>query len=108
MRRSVAVLTALATCLAASARADELRPMAALSIKLGDVIGTAYYTVETDGYQVVATVASSTDAIPVRFVATLTSGQKVQVSVPRGVGEAALALEMRRVEDRVFVTPAMW
>ena len=105
MRITATLLSAFAgVCVAASVQASELEPMAGLSIKLGDASGTAYYTVEKDGYQVVATVASGEDAIPVRFIATLVSGQQVNLSVPRAVGQSALVLEIKRVEDRVFVS----
>ncbi len=43
--------------------------------------GTAYYTVEKDSYQVVATVASGDKATPVRFITTL---------LPRWVAVAAM------------------
>jgi len=104
MRMSVTLISALAGfCVAGSAHASELEPMAGLSIELGDVLGAAYYTVEKDGYQVVATVASGANATPVRFVTTLTSGQRTMLSVPRAIGESALALKIERIGDRVFV-----
>jgi hypothetical protein len=90
-------------CVAGSAQAAELAPMEGLSITLGDVSGTAYYTVEKDGYQVVATVASGVNATPVRFATTLLSGQKASLSVPRAVGQSALTVEIERIEDRIFV-----
>ncbi len=92
--------------LAGAAQAAELAPMAAKSIKLGPVTGTAYYMVEADGYRVVATVASGEDAMPVRFVTTLLSGQRTLVSVPGPVGGREQVLEFRRLEDRVFVSEA--
>jgi hypothetical protein len=90
-------------CVAGSVQAAELSPIAGLSIKLGDVLGTAYYTVEKDGYQVVATVASGENATPVRFVTTLLSGQKTSLSVPGAVGVSAQTMEIKRIGDRVFV-----
>jgi hypothetical protein len=75
-----------------------------LSIKVANVVGSAYYTIEKDGYQVVATLASGEEATPVRFIATLMSGQKVIVSVPRAFGQSAMEIEIKRIEDRVFVS----
>ena len=98
-----AVLSLVLLTVAGSVHAAELEPMAGLSIELGTVLGAAYYTVEKDGYQVVATVASGADATPVRFVTTLISGQRTMLSVPRAVGESALTLEIERIGDRVFV-----
>jgi hypothetical protein len=86
-----------------SAHASELTPMKGFSVKLADVKGSAYYTIENDGYQVVATLASSEEATPVRFVATLLSGQKVIVSVPRAFGQSAIEIEIKRIEDRLFM-----
>ena len=105
MRTAFMLLSALAgLSIAGSVQASELEPIAGLSIKLGDVMGTAYYTVEKDGYHVVATVASGEVATPVRFMATLLSGQKVNLSVPGAVGQSDVVLEIKRIEDRVFVS----
>ena len=89
-----------------SAHASELTPIVreGLSVKLANVAGNAYYTIEKDGYRVVTTLASSEEATPVRFIATLLSGQKVIVSIPRAFGQSAVELEIKRIEDRVFVS----
>ena len=52
------------------------------------------------GYQVVIT-AGTADPHAVRFVSTLALGQDAIVSVPRGEGQPALELRLRRVGDRV-------
>ena len=39
--------------------ADGLRPIEGRSIDLGELSGVAYYTVERDGFRVVATLADS-------------------------------------------------
>jgi len=104
MRVTATLVSALAgLCVAGSVQASELTPLAGLGLKLGDALGTAYYTIEKDGYQVVATIATSEGATPVRFIATLLSGQKVHLSVPRAAGQSALIVEIERIEDRVFV-----
>jgi hypothetical protein len=105
MRISAMLLSALAIgCITGSAHASELAPIEGLSIKVANVVGSAYYTIEKDGYQVVATLASSEEATPVRFIATLRSGQNVIVSVPRALGQSAMEVEIKRIEDRVFVS----
>jgi len=91
---------------AGAVSASELKPMQGKSIMLGDVSGTAYYTVESDGFRVVATLASGETATPVRFVATLLPGQKTVFSVPREPGLSALTVEIARVGDRVHVASA--
>jgi hypothetical protein len=104
MRATATLLSLIAGLWAASSvEAGELTPMAGLSIKLGDVSGSAYYTVEKDGFRVVATVAAGDNTTPVRVVTTLLSGQKVNLSVPRAVDQSALAVEIERIADRVFV-----
>ena len=40
-----------------AARADGLRPIQGESVHLGEISGIAYYTVERDGFHVVATLA---------------------------------------------------
>jgi hypothetical protein len=104
MRRTVALITAAAGLMVVgAAQAAELDALAARSIRLGDVVGTAYFTVEKSGHQVVATVTSGHNARPVRFIATLLPGQKTALSVPRRPGESALTLEFERIGDRIFV-----
>jgi hypothetical protein len=114
MMRKIIVLAASLASIAGFAfalhshevRATELEAMAGASITLGDVSGSAHYTVEPDGYRVEATVASGVDNTPVRLTATLLSGQKVTVSVPRGIGEPEMKIEFNRIEDRLFVNDA--
>ena len=104
MRKLVPALFAAGVLVSSAARAAELRPMEASSIVLGDVSGVAYYTVESDGYRVVTTLASGENATPVRFVATLLPGQKTVVSVPRDQGLSAVSVEISRTGERVIVT----
>ncbi len=104
MKTHLMLISALAgLCSAGFAQASELAPMAGLSVKLGDVLGTAYYTVEKDGYHVVTTLGAGEGTPPVRFVSTLLSGQKAIVSVPRSIGENEMILVIERIEDRIFV-----
>jgi hypothetical protein len=58
---------ALALASIGPAHAEELKPLQGQVIELGDVSGVAYYTVERDGFRVVATLAKKdADAVPVR------------------------------------------
>jgi hypothetical protein len=99
-----ACITAALTC--GVAVAEELRPIQAKSISLGDVSGVAYYTVEENGFAVVATLASGETATPIRFIATLLPSQKAVISVPREIGQTALTVEFIRDGDRMIVGPA--
>lgn len=89
---------------AVAAVGAEMKPAHAQTIDLVAMRGVAYYTVEADGYRVVATLAGEAGALPVRFVATLGQDQKIDISVPRGPGEQPVAAEIVRVGDKVYVS----
>lgn len=103
-------ILAAALALAAAtgaARADGLKPGQGQSIDLGAVSGVAYYTVERDGYRVVATLAQEgQDGAPVRVEAVLAPGQSVVLSTPRGAGTLPYAVEISRRADAVLVRRA--
>jgi hypothetical protein len=80
-----------------------LAPLSGHSIHLADFDGVVYYTVERDGYQVVATLASGAEERPIRFLTTLAPGQRMLISVPRQVGEPSLDFEIVRAEDDLVV-----
>jgi hypothetical protein len=86
------------------AQAEQLKPIEARSIELGGTVGVAYYTKADDGFRVVATLAAGEAATPVRFIATLTPGQSVVVSVPQALNEPAREVEIRRNGDGVTVS----
>ncbi len=103
----LAAAIAAALSLAAPAFAADLQPIESRSIDLGDVAGDAYYTVEPDGYRVVATFAQRGEAgTPVRFQALLAPGQSVTFSTPGAVGTAPNAVEIIRQQNRVLVHKA--
>jgi hypothetical protein len=89
-----------------AAYATELRPVEGRSIDLGDVSGVAYYTVERDGFRVVATFAQRETGTPVRFEAVLAPGQSVVLSTPRAAGVAPRGVQISRQNDRVLVHEA--
>jgi hypothetical protein len=105
IRRTVAI-TAAALMFVGTAQAGELKPTRPQSIDLGDVSGVAYYTIERDGFHVVATLGEGETGTTVRFQAVLVPGQKVVLSTPRAVGVAPIAVEISRREDEVFVAAA--
>ena len=87
--------------------AEGLRPIQSQTIDLGDLSGVAYYTIERDGFHVVATLAQpGENGAPVRIETVLAPGQKVTLSAPRGVGDGPDALEISRWNDRVLVRKA--
>jgi hypothetical protein len=85
-----------------AAHADGLRPIQGKSIDLGGVSGIAYYTVERDGFHVVATLAQGEAGTPIRVVSVLAPGQRVVLSTP----QQADAIEISRKGDNVFVRNA--
>lgn len=86
----------------AVARAEGLRPIEGRSIDLGEISGIAYYTVERDGFHVVATLAQGEAGTPVRVVSVLAPGQRVVLSTP----QQADAIEISRKGDSVLVRKA--
>jgi hypothetical protein len=82
-----------------AAHADDVRPIEAKSLDLGDTTGIAYYTVERDGFHVVTTLAQGEAGTPIRVVSVLARGQSVVVSTPRVAG----AIEISRKGDSLFV-----
>jgi hypothetical protein len=86
----------------AAARAEGLRPIEGKSIDLGEMSGVAYYTVERDGFHVVATLAQGEAGTPIRFVSVLAPSQRVVLSTP----QQADAIEISRKGDSVFVRKA--
>jgi hypothetical protein len=101
--KTLAAVGAL-TFAASVAHAAELKPFEAKSLRLGDFTGVAYYTVEKDGYRVITTLAVGESGIPIRMIATLMQGQRAIVSVPRGVGENSLEVEIARIGNQVVLS----
>ena len=100
--RSMLFAAAFGIASVAAARADGLRPMEGKSIDLGGISGIAYYTVERDGFHVVATLAQGEAGTPIRVVSILAAGQRVVLSTP----QRADAIEISRKGDSVFVRNA--
>jgi len=86
---------------ASTAGAEVISPDAGLDATLDAVAISIYYHPTLIGYQVVITAGTADPHSFVRFVATLAPGQDAVVSVPRGEGQPARELRVRRVGDRV-------
>ena len=105
--RHTTLAAALALASIGPAQAKGLKPLQGQVIDLGDVSGVAYFTVERDGFRVVATLAKKdADAVPVRVVAVLAPDQSLTLSTPREWGTAADAVEIIRRADTVLVHKA--
>jgi hypothetical protein len=104
--RNLILTASTALMLAGAAQAGELRPMQGQTLDFGGVVGVAYYTVEQDGYHVVATLAEGETGAPVRFEAVLTAGQAVTLSSPAVQGGALASVEFSRLQDQVLVRAA--
>jgi hypothetical protein len=105
MRMTVAVL-AMTAAWSAGAQAADLKPLTAESIDLGTVRGVAYYTVEPNGYRVVATVSGEDATQPVRMVALLSPGQSVSLSVPGRESRPETTISFTRRGDEIRVEPS--
>ena len=97
--RKMFFFTMFALASLGAAHADDVRPIEAKSLDLGDTTGIAYYTVERDGFHVVTTLAQGEAGTPIRVVSVLARGQSVVVSTPRVAG----AIEISRKGDSLFV-----
>jgi hypothetical protein len=95
--RSLLVAAAFASL--EPAHADSPRPIAAISVDVGEVSGVAYYTAERDGFHVVTTLAQGMTGTPIRVVCVLAPGQSVAFSTPHQVN----AVEISRNGDSVLV-----
>lgn len=85
-----------------AAHADGLKPLAGRSIRLGDMSGVAYYTVEPAGFRVVTTLAQGETGAPIRLVSLLTPGQRVVLSTPARPD----VLEISRAGDSLIIRDA--
>jgi len=87
------------------AAAQELRPMQGRQIDLGGVAGVVYYTLESGGVRVVATLVEG-EGTPLRIEAVLAPGQRVLLSIPHEPGVAPEVVEIRCRGDRLLVQAA--
>jgi hypothetical protein len=91
MTTSRAILAAAFTLASIGAtHADGLRPIQGRSIDLGELSGIVYYTVEPDGFWVVATLAEGEVGTPVRIKAVLSTGQSIVLSTARAHNTVAV------------------
>jgi hypothetical protein len=105
--RQTTLAAAFALAAIGPAHAEGLKPLHGQVINLGDVSGVAYYTVERDGFRVVATLAKQDeDAVPVRVVAVLAPDQSLTLSIPHEARTPADAVEIIRRADTVLVQKA--
>ncbi|MCA1404071.1 hypothetical protein I6F26_15395 [Ensifer sp. IC3342] len=89
-----------------TAAASDLMPGNGQSIHLGRFNGAVYYTVEKEGYRVVATLASGAEEQPIRFVSTLGPGQRLMISVPQEIGQPSVDFEIIRDGEVLLVNEA--
>jgi hypothetical protein len=105
--RQTTLAAAFALAAFGPAHAEGLKPLHGQIIDLGDVSGVAYYTVERDGFRVVATLAKKDeDAVPVRVVVVLAPGQSMTLSTPHKAGIPPDSLDFVRRADTVLVHKA--
>ncbi len=99
------VATSLLLSLVGTGYADGLKPIQAQRIALPGIYGTAYYTVEPDGFRVVATLGNEGgESVPLRVRALLSAGQSIAFSTPGAVGTQGETIEIMRRGDEVLVS----
>jgi hypothetical protein len=102
------IAAAVAIASIGAVQAEELRPLQGQTINLGEVSGVAYYTVERNGFHVVATLAQPSEtAAPMRVEAVLAEGQSVTFSTPGGADLRPGAIEISRQNGQVLVHKAV-
>ena len=101
--RTILASAIVAAGLVGQALAQPVEPIHSQIIDLGTVDGDVYYTVQPNGFHVVATFAEPGNGQPVRFETVLAPGQSVTVSTPRGVDVPSESVSISRQADRVFV-----
>ncbi len=102
--RQTTLAAAFALAAIGPAHAEGLKPLQGQVIDLGDVSGVAYYTVERDGFRVVATLAKKGEGgVPVRVEAVLDPGQSLTLSTPHETGTPPDAVDFIRRVDTVLV-----
>ena len=89
---------------ATPALAGDTTPSAAHLLDLGAVSGVAYYTIEPQGFRVVATLVEGEGGTPVRVSGLLAPGQSLTLSTPREAGLSPVAVEISREADTLLVT----
>jgi hypothetical protein len=105
--KQTTLAAALAMLSIGPAHAEGLKPFQGRVIDLGDVSGVAYYSVERDGFRVVATLAEKAeDAVPVRIVAMLAPDQNLTLSTPHEAGATDDAVEIIRRADTLLIHEA--
>ena len=87
-------------------QADGPRPIEAARLDLGPVSGVAYYTVEPDGYHVVATVGGE-GGTPVRVEVVLAPGARLDLSTAGPLGGQPKRLAIQRRGDALSIEPAV-
>jgi hypothetical protein len=104
--RGITIAVGSILAIAGAAQADDVPTIASRSINLGEVSGVAYYTVESGGYRVIATLAQGEAGTPVRFETVLAPGQSMMLSTP-GLGSTAPSrIEISREGDQLLVRDA--
>lgn len=103
--RSTILAAPIFLAVTGTAQTNAMEAMEARSIDLGELSGSAYYTVEHDGFHVVTTLAEGIGT-PVRVVAVLAPGESVVLSTPREVGATSNEVEISREGDRLVVRTA--
>ncbi len=107
IRHSVFAAALALVPLTGAALADEVRPNMAHHLDLGSVSGVAYYTVEQQGFRVVATLAQGASGTPLRVTSTLAPGQSVVLSTARDAGLEPVELVISREADTLLVNDAV-
>jgi hypothetical protein len=99
--RVLLAITLLGSGLMPTLAAELISPLHGFQATLGPVAVSIYYEPIHTEYQVVITASAEEPDSAIRFVSNLAPGQRVVISVPRGVGKPARELQLHRVDDKL-------
>ena len=88
---------------AAPTLADDLAANKGRMISLGDMSGSAYYTVEDRDFRVVTTVTNENLATPLRMTTYLADGEQVTLEIPAVQGQNAEKMLLERAGDHLYI-----
>ncbi len=94
---------ALVLSLSGPALAEPIEAMHGYSVDLGQVRGSAYYTVAPEGLYLVVVFAEGESGKPVRVSSMLAPNQRLRVAVPGDFGQSASEIEFVREGNEIVV-----
>lgn len=94
---------ALALSLSGPALSESIEATHGYSVDLGQIRGSAYYTVAPEGLNLVVVFAEGESGKPIRVSSMLAPNQRLRIAVPGGAHEPASEIEFVREGNEIVV-----